>query len=545
MMTMSTAAAAEEAQPSVAIIGGGISGLSCALHLQKRQQVQVTVFDTGRLLPGGRCSSRFSQTSSIAKSNQKNISKQHTSKNKDSILSRYTIDHAAQMLVLPQSVASSGSDFGEFEKQVLEWEKEHILCRFPKNSVVEIVSNHKNGKQKYYSNNHGNNKSSNANSTNHGHNKSQNNHNNPTSSTPDDIQIRPLDSSKMFYATQGMGSIPLAMKHTNEIHVEQDVWISPSNGVKFVGTPVSCPKWSVQTNGKRFGVFDQIIVAHNGKCADRLMSRTPAKDLHSLLRVDFRSNVPEWGGKKMTLNSIYSLTVALQFSELNDEQNMLLSSVVGKDVMVAFVKNEPNLRMITNQSKKFAHLKEQQTQQQQQQCKTTSQGKKKKMEVWTILSSASFAKKYKAPQENLPEETVEQVTTLMLASLEKSLGLKEGTLHKGVVKDSRLQLWGAAVPLNVWAPIDNNHNGKEGDSESTTGFLYDAEHGVGACGDWLLDPSIAGAWESGRRLAEWILDCMDHEKNDLSACSVGLPAQGGFAFQRSRVACNAGIGNVR
>mmetsp|Transcript_11286 Transcript_11286/g.23770 ORF Transcript_11286/g.23770 Transcript_11286/m.23770 type:complete len:118 (-) Transcript_11286:1787-2140(-) len=53
---------------SVAILGGGISGLSCASHLlesherQSREgqpnfRLEVTVFDTGRLRPGGRCSS--------------------------------------------------------------------------------------------------------------------------------------------------------------------------------------------------------------------------------------------------------------------------------------------------------------------------------------------------------------------------------------------------------------------------------------------------------------------------------------------------------
>jgi hypothetical protein len=344
----------------------------------------------------------------------------------------------------------------------------------------------------------------------------------------------------MFYATKGMGSIPLSMKDEHNLHVEQDVWISPSNGVQFVGTPGLCPKWSLQSNGNRFGVFDHVIIAHNGKCADRLMSRSPAKDFHSLLRVDFRSNVPEWGGKKMTLNSIYSLTVALQFGE--DER--LLSSVVGDDVFVAFVKNEPNLRLITNQSKKFHHLKKGRD--------VHTHGNEQKMEVWTIFSSAKFAKEYKAPQENLSEEIVEEVTRLMLNSLEKSLGLNEGTLHSGVVKDSRLQLWGAAVPLNVWSPTSKNGN-NDCDDPRNFGFLYDAEHGVGACGDWLLDPSIAGAWESGRRLANWILHCQEEvtkkggsvKPTNITSYSVGLPSQGGGAFQQSRAACNSGIGNVR
>ena len=45
--------------------------------------------------------------------------------------------------------------------------------------------------------------------------------------------------------------------------------------------------------------------AHNEMCADRLMSKTPAKDLHSLLIVDFKPEVPNWGGKRMTLNRVY------------------------------------------------------------------------------------------------------------------------------------------------------------------------------------------------------------------------------------------------
>jgi hypothetical protein len=61
--------------------------------------------------------------------------------------------------------------------------------------------------------------------------------------------------------------------------------------------------------------------------------------------------------------------------------------------------------------------------------------------------------------------------------------------------DKRLQLWGAAVPLNVWTSNDND-----------TGFIYDAEHNVGVCGDWLVEPSIAGAWTSGRLLAQHLLD---------------------------------------
>jgi predicted NAD/FAD-dependent oxidoreductase len=45
------------ASPRVAVIGGGISGLSCAARL-RALGIDATVFDTGKRAPGGRASSR-------------------------------------------------------------------------------------------------------------------------------------------------------------------------------------------------------------------------------------------------------------------------------------------------------------------------------------------------------------------------------------------------------------------------------------------------------------------------------------------------------
>ncbi len=472
ILKMSTSSTSKQ-KPTVAIIGGGIAGLSCAQHLQSKYD--ATVFDTGRLRPGGRCSSRFPKD---APKNKKS--------NQDSILSRYTIDHAAQILTVPQIGSGKKGKrdkdpFGMFRTQLSDWEEVGLVQRFPERSVVEIVQESgEKGEQ-----------------------------NSPATST----SIKPLNSKNMFYCTDGMGSLPLSMLNANDIKIHQDVWISPSSGVKFVGTE-DLPQWSVQTNGKKFGTFDHVVIAHNGKCADRLMSRTPAKDLHSLLRVDFRPYVPNWGGKRMTLNSIYSLTVALKKGTNGDN----ISDIVGEKVITAFIKNEPTLRLITNQSNKFGNKD------------------KADLEVWTIMSSPKFAKKYKGPQENLPRERVEEVTTLMLSSLEKSLGIEKGTIdNETKVKASRLQLWGAAVPLNVWSPSVDSPNA------DNSGFMYDAENAVGVCGDWLLDPSIAGAWESGRRLAKFM---ENKEGSGTKAGSVGLPSQGG-EFKISRATAGAGIGNVR
>lgn len=107
--------------------------------------------------------------------------------------------------------------------------------------------------------------------------------------------IRALDSREMYYGNGGMGIIPQSMAKSGNFKVEQDVWVRPNNGVKY---NKSSRQWSVKGNGKLFGEYDYLVIAHNGKCADRLMPRTPAKDIHQLLRTNFAPTVPKHGGKR-------------------------------------------------------------------------------------------------------------------------------------------------------------------------------------------------------------------------------------------------------
>ena len=470
---------------SVAIIGGGIAGLSCARHLQLHSdgKLQPTVFDTGRLRPGGRCSSRLP--------NDKPANKK---RNQDSILSNLIIDHTAQILTSPSTKNEHWS------RQIQEWELHGNVRAYPPNSVVQIKKTQKEDSTDYC--------------------------------------IESCDTTQMYYGTNGMASIPLALmtppttatptdptNNNNNSNnrvlfpMYQDVWISPSNGVKYGKED---GKWLVQTNGRKFGKFDALVIAHNGKCADRLMSRTPAKALHSLLVTDFRPKVPAWGGNRMTLNSIYSLTFAIpsQKSACFDEINQALHSTTATAkndnvVICAFLQNHPNLRMIVNQTNKYKL----------NQTKSSN----KKYVVYTLLSSANFGKKYKGPQENLPIETVEKVSQLLYKSLEESLNLSGGLLSSSVV-DSRLQLWGAAVPINTY------------DDNNTNGFVYDSKYNAGACGDWLLDSSIYGAWESGRRLAHHMIE------NNNKKSSIGLPKFNSETKRfksKFRVNNHSGIGNIQ
>jgi predicted NAD/FAD-dependent oxidoreductase len=378
----------------VAIIGGGISGLSCAQSLS--ESLDVTVYDTGRLRPGGRCSSRFPFDP---------IKQDEKSKSFPSLLEEYRFDHAAQLIELQ-------NNYPEFSQQMMEWKDKGIVQELS-GGVFKVSK---------------------------------------------DAEVQPIEDKSFFFGTDGMGNIPLAMmKQCSSFHVEQDTWVSPSSGIQYQkknGT------WKVQAKGKALGYYDYLVIAHNGKCADRLLSKTPAKDVHSLLRVNFSPTVPAHGGKKMTLNSLYSLTLVIP-------SHSTWSKKLPSNFVCGFM-DHPKLSMLTCQTKKYLSDND-------------------KYEVWTILSSSKFAKQHKAPQEFLPVDVIDEVKGLLIKAVQESLNIDD---TESDVLDYKLQLWGAAVPLNVW--------------ENDQGFIYDADYSIGVVGDWLVEPSIAGAWTSGYRLGEYL-----------------------------------------
>lgn len=449
-----------------------MAGLSCAEQLiASNNKFEVTVYDTGRLRPGGRCSSR--QVNDDAPAAKEGTKAART------LLSNYRYDHAAQVLTVP---AANNEVYNEFSEQVKKWEKAGVLSCYPKDSVFNIRSK---------------------------------------------STMEPVNSI-LYYGTEGMGSIPesIVKQSGGKFQLHQDVWVSPSNGVKYMK---SNNQWKVQAGGKVLGMYDELVIAHNGKCADRLMSRTPAKQLHNLLRVNFAATVPAHGGKRMTLNSIYSLTFAVNKKDRNSA--LLLSKHLPDNFVCGYIHNHPALRFLTCQTRKYD---------------TSDNNNDDNVEVWTVLSSSAFAKKHKAPQEFLPDDVVETVSMLLYSALEEAIiGNKNektkvadesSTPNKSALQstvlEQRLQLWGAALPLNVYYC----ENG--GGSSSPAGFLYDAEHSVGACGDWLLEASIAGAWTSGRLLAKHMLSS---SSSDHQPKSHGL--QDG-SFRKSEAVAKACIGAV-
>ena len=74
----------------------------------------------------------------------------------------------------------------------------------------------------------------------------------------------------------GIGGIAtfMATKQLRHTKVVTDAWVSPSNGLKRNDSDGS---WGVKVSGKVVGTHDCVVIAHNGKCAHRITSRTPAK----------------------------------------------------------------------------------------------------------------------------------------------------------------------------------------------------------------------------------------------------------------------------
>ena len=113
------------------------------------------------------------------------------------------------------------------------------------------------------------------------------------------------DSVERYVSVEGMGAFSASL--ARGLDIRQDVWVSPNGGIRREADG----RWSLKAPSSPR--FDHVVVAHNGKCAFRLTSSQPAVHVHTLLRADFKAQLP--GSAKddarMTLNSIYSLAVEL------------------------------------------------------------------------------------------------------------------------------------------------------------------------------------------------------------------------------------------
>ncbi|CAM8932070.1 unnamed protein product [Rhodiola kirilowii] len=362
--------------PLVAIIGGGISGLLCALSLEKRG-IRSTVFDTGVHGLGGRLGTRVIEPQQLL------------------------FDHAAQFFTVSDP---------RFAQLVNDWLDKGFVREW-EGTVGKIEVGGK-------------------------------------------FTLFP-SSPPRYVGVNGMRRLADSILHqATKVNVVRPCWISklePFNGM-----------WYLSENGKPRGEFDAIVIAHNGKCANKLLSTSGLPLIAKQM-------------KSLDLSSIWALMAAFEDP---------LPTPVPLDG--AFVEGVDSLSWMANNTEKLLS------------------SKNKGPHCWTFFSTAAYAKRNKVPQENIPNVTAEKVKAGMLEGVEVALGLSTGSIQKPFY--SKVQLWGAALPTN------------------TPGIpcIFDPYGRAGICGDWLLGSSIESAALSGIALGDQIADYFQSGTDSPDKFSVGL-----------------------
>ncbi|KAE8612264.1 hypothetical protein XENTR_v10012784 [Xenopus tropicalis] len=253
-----------------------------------------------------------------------------------------------------------------------------------------------------------------------------------------------------FIGTSGMQTVPRCL--SSLVHVKGNTWVSNVHWDSVV------KKWKVDDHGW----FDYLVVAHNGKCADRLMADCGVPKIHDLLKVKFGPVLlPKTS--VMQLCSLWVLLVAFPCK-------------LGLFFDGAFVEHS-DISWLGNNTSKYSA----------EDC----------TECWTVLSTKNFGAVHKVPQEHIPPSKEKEVTHLLLNGFADVTGWNRKNITPCF---TRVQLWGAANPLNVL----------QGE-----GCVFQASHNIGICGDWLVSPCVEGAALSGLNLAEVISKHFKGERKDV------------------------------
>eukprot|EP00198_Chlamydomonas_reinhardtii_P003837 XP_001693173.1 predicted protein [Chlamydomonas reinhardtii] len=229
--------------------------------------------------------------------------------------------------------------------------------------------------------------------------------------------------------------------------------------------------WALSGEGRSQGVYDAVVVAHNGKCANRLVGPTGAPKVAEQLM-------------RLKLNAVWCLMVAFD--------GPLPVNFEG-----AFIQGSSILSWAANNTAKL-------------ELKHTPAG----TQCWTLFSTNAYGQANKVPQENIPPEVADKVAAEMVAALKQAAAGPEGSPAAAAVaakwpKTVFTRLWGAALPLNT----------------PGTPCILDPDSRVGVCGDWLSGGSLQAAAVSGITLARQIAGLRGKTQDQLAPFRLGLEAQ--------------------
>ena len=262
------------------------------------------------------------------------------------------------------------------------------------------------------------------------------------------------DDSARYVGMRGIASVAQAL--SDGLDIQRPVWVSRMERC-------ADQTWKLYHYDAFLGTFDAVVIAHNGKCADRLVSTANVPRIHELLKVFFGPSLTATALPRMRRMQLCSLWVL----------TMAVAGRIPVDFDGAFVADGGVLAWMSSTSKKLG----------QQSSPGSSH------ESWTLVSTREFGANNKVPQENIPRDKAEEVVNSLTREMERICGLPAGSI---VPVEPKVQLWGAAVPLN----------------RHSAPFVLDGAAGVGICGDWFTPhpdvhgPSIESAYLSGRGLAD-------------------------------------------
>lgn len=373
------------ADQAVAIIGGGISGLACAQGLAQHA-MKAAVFDTGEHGVGGRAATRTTTDPSVRAD--------WLSKDSSAALraAGLTFDHAAQCFTATDPA---------FQQQCEAWVAAGAAKRWQ----------------------------------------------GPVGTLKPGGVFTPLDSSVPVYvATGGMRQLAESMaeeavqQSKGAVKVVRPMWVSKMTAAPKLGG------WQLTGVGKDQGTYGAVVIAHNGKCANRLVGPTGAPDVARQLM-------------RLRLSAVWVTMVAFE-----------APVPVPGGMEGAFVQGSPVLSWVGNNTAKL---------------QLQHGGQYSSMQCWTLISTNSYGQSNKVPQERVPADVAAKITAEMLDAFQQVLG-PAGAVQLPKPVFTRVQLWGAALPLN----------------SPKVPCILDPAARVGVCGDWLTGASIQSAWLSGRALAD-------------------------------------------
>ena len=227
---------------SVAVIGGGVSGLMCATRLQEHG-LRCVVFDTGKNAVGGRASSRKLL---VPGSNSQPAVE-------------LMVDHACQFFTAQRPA---------FAAYAAAWRKAGLLCSWD----AAIGSLSPGGKF------------------------------DPADAVAAEAAAGAGGLQRWVSAEGGMGQLWKTVAK-NLPDVRRPVWVSRLRRATGDGGG-----WEVLDGSKVLDHVDFVVIAHNGKCADRLMASAGVPRIHRLLQCKFAAAAKP-SEPKMHLSSLWMCLV--------------------------------------------------------------------------------------------------------------------------------------------------------------------------------------------------------------------------------------------